>query len=59
MAFGPVRRHHLASGQIQGFELDPGRYADLAGLTAGARYVTANVALWPQFDVLIASPAGI
>jgi TRAP-type C4-dicarboxylate transport system substrate-binding protein len=59
VAFGPVRRHHLASGQIQGFELDPGRYADLAGLTAGARYVTANVALWPQFDVLIASPAGI
>jgi TRAP-type C4-dicarboxylate transport system substrate-binding protein len=56
VAFGPVRSHHLGSGQIQGFELDLGRYVDLAGLATGAPYVAANVALWPEFDVLIASP---
>jgi TRAP-type transport system periplasmic protein len=56
VAFGPVRSHALGSGQIQGFELDLSRYVDLAGLTTGAPYVAANVALWPEFDVLIASP---
>jgi TRAP-type transport system periplasmic protein len=56
VAFGPVRSHALGSGQIQGFELDLGRYVLLAGLAAGAPYVAANVALWPEFDVLFASP---
>jgi TRAP-type C4-dicarboxylate transport system substrate-binding protein len=56
VAFGPVRSHALGTGQIQGFELDLSRYVRLAGLTAGAPYVAANVALWPEFDVLIASP---
>ena len=56
VAFGPVRSHALGSGQIQGFELDLSRYVLLAGLAAGAPYVAANVALWPEFDVLIASP---
>jgi len=56
VAFGPVRSHDLGTGQIQGFELDLSRYVHLAGLTAGAPYVAANVALWPEFDVLIASP---
>ena len=32
------------------------RYVHL-GLVASARYVTANVVLWPQFDVLFANPA--
>ncbi len=56
VAFGPVRSHALGSGQIRGFELDLSRYVHLAGLTTGAPYVAANVALWPEFDVLIASP---
>jgi TRAP-type C4-dicarboxylate transport system substrate-binding protein len=56
VAFGPYRTHDLASGAIQGFELDMRRYVHL-GLVASARYVTANVVLWPQFDVLFASPA--
>ena len=56
MAFGPYRTHDLATGQIQGFELDVQRYVDL-GLVGSARYMTANVALWPLFDVLVANPA--
>jgi TRAP-type transport system periplasmic protein len=56
VAFGPVRSHAVGSGQIQGFELDVSRYVRLAGLATGAPYVAANVALWPEFDVLIASP---
>ncbi len=56
VAFGPYRTHDLATGQIQGFELDVQRYVQF-GLAASARYVTANVALWPQFDVLFANPA--
>ncbi len=55
VAFGPIRSHDLVSGQIQGFELDVRRYVEL-GLEAEARYVAVNVALWPQFDVLIGSP---
>src|SRR6266536_642979 len=56
VAFGPVRSRALGSGQIRGFELDLSRYVRLAGLATGAPYVAANVALWPEFDVLIASP---
>ena len=56
VAFGPYRAHDLASGAIQGFELDMRTYVHL-GLVASARYVTANVVLWPQFDVLFANPA--
>jgi TRAP-type C4-dicarboxylate transport system substrate-binding protein len=56
VAFGPYRTHDLARGAIQGFEFDVQRYAhDI--LPASARYVTANIVLWPQFDVLFASPA--
>jgi TRAP-type transport system periplasmic protein len=55
VAFGPYRTHDLASGAIQGFELDVQRYVH--NVVPGARYVTANVALWPQFDVLFANPA--
>lgn len=55
VAFGAYRTRDLADGQIQGFELDIRRYVHDVG-PAGMLYVTANVALWPQFDVLIANP---
>jgi TRAP-type C4-dicarboxylate transport system substrate-binding protein len=54
-AFGPFRAHALQTGAIQGFELDFRRYAQL-GLEHDAPYVAANVALWPQVDVLFANP---
>jgi TRAP-type C4-dicarboxylate transport system substrate-binding protein len=56
VAFGPYRARDLASGAIQGFEGDVQLYVQSVP-TASARYVTANVALWPQFDVLFANPA--
>jgi TRAP-type C4-dicarboxylate transport system substrate-binding protein len=56
VAFGPYRTHDLATGAIQGFELDMQRYVQNVPV-ASAPYVTANVALWPLFDVLFASPA--
>ena len=55
VAFGPYRTHDLASGAIQGFELGMG-YVRIVPV-ASARYVAANVALWPLFDVLFANPA--
>ena len=55
VAFGPYRVHYLTRGQIQGFELDIRRYVRDVG-PVGRMYATANVALWPQFDVLIANP---
>jgi len=54
-AIGAVRSHDLDTGQIQGFEMDIRRYAWL-GLAAKARYLAANVTLWPQIDVLFANP---
>ena len=57
VAFGPYRSHDLASGAIQGFELDVQRYIQNYGLVTGARYVTVNVTLWPQLDVLFANSA--
>jgi TRAP-type C4-dicarboxylate transport system substrate-binding protein len=56
VAFGMYRIHDLASGQIQGFELDIGRYVRGDAGLAGTVYVTANVVLWPQFDVLVGNP---
>ena len=56
VTLGPFRRQDLAAGRIQGFELDLRRYAQL-GLAHDAPYVTANVGLWPEFDVLFANPA--
>jgi TRAP-type C4-dicarboxylate transport system substrate-binding protein len=54
-AFGPFRRHDLDTGAIQGFELDVRRYANQR-LEGRAPFVAANVALWPEFDVLFAHP---
>jgi TRAP-type C4-dicarboxylate transport system substrate-binding protein len=56
VAFGPYRVHDLATRAIQGFELDMQRYVHNVPVPS-ARYVTANVALWPLFDVLFANPA--
>jgi TRAP-type transport system periplasmic protein len=56
VASGPYRTHDLATGAIQGFELDLQRYVQDVPV-ASARYVTANVTLWPLFDVLFANPA--
>jgi TRAP-type C4-dicarboxylate transport system substrate-binding protein len=56
VAFGPYRVHDLAIGAIQGFELDLPRYVHVVSASS-ARYVTANVVLWPLFDVLFANPA--
>lgn len=55
VAFGPVRSQALDAHRIQAFELDVRRYMR-NGLATKAPYVTANVALWPQFDVLLANP---
>ena len=54
-AFGGYRQHALQLGLIQGFEYDIDRYAqyDIERL---ARYVTSNVGLWPQVDVVVANP---
>jgi hypothetical protein len=41
---------------MQGFVPDMQRYVHDVP-TAGGRYVTANGALWPLFDVLFANPA--
>lgn len=52
---GPWRTHALDTGAIEGFEMDTRRY-DLLGLADQARYIVANVTLWPQIDVLFANP---
>jgi TRAP-type C4-dicarboxylate transport system substrate-binding protein len=54
-AFGPVRDQALKAGKLQGFEFDLYPY-DHQVLTQRAPYVTANVNLWPQTDVLFANP---
>jgi TRAP-type C4-dicarboxylate transport system substrate-binding protein len=56
VAWGPYRTHDLATGAIQGFELDLQRFVHNVSVPS-ARYLTANVALWPLFDVLFANPA--
>jgi len=54
-AFGPYRSRDVQDGTIQGFELDVRRYV-VQKWGRNAPYVTANVVLWPQFDVLFANP---
>lgn len=55
VAIGSYRTQALAAGRMQAFELDVRAYQAL-GLQRQAPYVTANVVLWPQFDVLLANP---
>src|SRR5512133_4075399 len=52
---GTWRDEALKDGRIQGFALDLFRYK-LNTYEVFAPYVTANVNLWPQIDVLLASP---
>ena len=55
VAIGGYRAQALSAGRMQAFELDVRAYQAL-GLQRQAPYVTANVVLWPQFDVLLANP---
>jgi TRAP-type C4-dicarboxylate transport system substrate-binding protein len=53
--FGPERAHGITDDTIQGFEMNLWAYR--ANVMAHlAPYVTANVTLWPQMDVLVANP---
>jgi TRAP-type transport system periplasmic protein len=52
---GPFRLQALKEGTIQGFEMNLLIYRMLA-LEQLAPYVTANVNLWPQMDVLMINP---
>jgi TRAP-type C4-dicarboxylate transport system substrate-binding protein len=54
-AFGLSRAHALKDDKLQAFELNLLAYK-LNVLTDEAPYVTANVNLWPQTDVLFANP---
>lgn len=53
--FGPARDQAVKQGTLQGFEL--GLHVYNHNQTENtAPYVTANVNLWPQMDILLASP---
>jgi TRAP-type transport system periplasmic protein len=53
--FGPFRDRALKDGKLQGFELSLFGY-QLNVMAQRAPYVTANVNLWPQMDVLLVNP---
>jgi TRAP-type C4-dicarboxylate transport system substrate-binding protein len=55
-AFGSARDQALKDGKLQAFELHLFGY-ETNVLAPRAPYVTANVNLWPQMDVLLANPA--
>jgi TRAP-type C4-dicarboxylate transport system substrate-binding protein len=54
-AIGPALDQGLQEGQIQGFEKNL-LVLQINGVERWAPYVTANVNLWPQMDVLMANP---
>jgi len=54
-ASGALRVHYLDSDQMQGFEFDLQHYSQ-QHYSRRAPYITANVILWPQVDVLVANP---
>jgi TRAP-type C4-dicarboxylate transport system substrate-binding protein len=56
VAFGAAREQALRDGRLQGFELHLFGYQHNV-LAPRAPYVTANVNLWPQMDVLFANPS--
>ncbi len=56
--FGPRREAAILDDTIGGFEMGLLIYQDPKWVEL-APYVTVNVNLWPQMDVLIASPDGI
>jgi TRAP-type transport system periplasmic protein len=53
--FRRSRIEGLSSGKLQGFEMNLLSY-ERNVLARSAPYVTANVNLWPQMDVLLANP---
>ena len=55
--FGSEREEALGKGAIQGFEFSMWLYVRSPKWLLLAPYVTANVHLWPQMDVLLANPA--
>lgn len=54
--FGTERKERIERGTVQGFEMSLWTYQANV-MQPLAPYVTANVNLWPQMDVLIANPA--
>ena len=50
------RDERLADGTLQGFETSVWNHGRNPSLAHRAPYVTANVTLWPQMDVLLTSP---
>jgi TRAP-type C4-dicarboxylate transport system substrate-binding protein len=54
--FGEERVQRLHAGTIQGFETSVWIHQHNPALIPLAPYVTANVTLWPQMDVLLANP---
>jgi TRAP-type C4-dicarboxylate transport system substrate-binding protein len=56
VVFGPFRTQALAAGRIQAFEQDVVGAAD-NGLVKPAPWFAANVALWPEIDVLLVNPS--
>jgi TRAP-type C4-dicarboxylate transport system substrate-binding protein len=55
--FGPEREEGLKDGTLQGFETSVWIHQHNPALVHLAPYVTSNVTLWPQMDVLLANPA--
>jgi TRAP-type C4-dicarboxylate transport system substrate-binding protein len=55
--FGSEREEALREDTIQGFEFSTWLYVRSPKWLLLAPYVTANVTLWPQMDVLLANPA--
>ena len=53
--FRRARNEALLDGRLQGLEMDLFVY-EHGGPVQPAPYVTANVTLWPQMDVLLANP---
>jgi TRAP-type C4-dicarboxylate transport system substrate-binding protein len=56
VVFGPMRNQDLSAGKIQAFEQDVVGAKD-NGLVRLAPWFAANIALWPEIDVLVANPA--
>jgi hypothetical protein len=56
VVFGPYREEAIDDGTIHGFEMGLHVYQRNPEWSRLAPYVTANVNLWPQMDVLIVNP---
>jgi TRAP-type C4-dicarboxylate transport system substrate-binding protein len=56
VAFGALRSDLLSTGKLQAYEFNLLNYR-INSAWSQARFITANVDLWPQMDVLVANPA--